>query len=470
MSDDTTLAGAGAYAPRARLETAAVAEFWDGSGARGVDSLAVPAADEDSLTLGAAAGRRALSAAGVSADAVAHLAYATTTPPVAEPELTPRLGEFLGVPADASRETHAGGTRAGTAALSATVARDARPALVVAADTPRGEPDDGVDHAAGAAAGAVVVTADGDGATLSEPGTHATDYPGTRYRRRGETATERLGVTSYERAAFREPVAAAVADLPVDAGAAEAVAVTAPDGSLPARALAATEAAPAPDAITTPVRTLGDTGAAGPLVGLARAFAADATATLLVGVGSAGSADATLVSGSAPAETRLDGEHTLSYGEAARRRGDLAGSPPAGGGAAVSVPTWRRSRAARYRLVAGRCPACGALRFPPEGACTDCHELVDYDRVSLPRRGEVVTVTGVSADGAPPEFVPQATRDGGFPVGVVRFRVDDAAVDVPLQVCDTEEVAAGDTVERVLRRVYEQEGVVRYGAKARPVG
>ncbi|MEZ3143615.1 zinc ribbon domain-containing protein [Halobaculum sp. MBLA0143] len=470
---ETVVAGAGAYAPSARLPTDAIAAFWDGDRARGVDSVAVPAADEDSLTLGAAAGRRALSAAGVDAAAVEHLAFATTTPPVEEPELTPRLGEFLGVPAGASRETHAGGTRAGTAALSATVARAARPALVVAADAPQGEPDSPEGDAAGAAAGAVVVTADGDGATLSAWGRHAEDYPGTRYRRRGETETESLGVTSYDRAAFREPVVAAVSALPGDAApeGTEAVAVTAPDGSLPARALAATDAAPSPSAITTPVRTLGDTGAAGPLVGLARAFDDDAARTLLVGVGSAGSAAATVVDGTAPTETALDGDRELSYAEATRRRGELAGSPPAGGGAAVSVPTWRQSRAARYRLVAGRCPDCGALRFPPEGACTGCRALVDYERVTLPDRGEIVTVTGVTADGAPPEFVPQATRDGGFPVGIVRFTVDGATVDVPLQVCDADpsDATAGDTVERAIRRVYEQEGVVRYGAKARPV-
>ncbi|WP_321170857.1 zinc ribbon domain-containing protein [Halobaculum halobium] len=30
----------------------------------------------------------------------------------------------------------------------------------------------------------------------------------------------------------------------------------------------------------------------------------------------------------------------------------------------MSVPTWRRSQPARYRLRAGRCPDCGALAFP----------------------------------------------------------------------------------------------------------
>jgi hydroxymethylglutaryl-CoA synthase len=521
----TRIVSVGATAPRSRLSADEIASAWDRTKARGIDSVAVPDADEDSLTLAAAAARRALDAAAVEPGSVALLSLATTTPPVEEPELTPRLGAFLGVPETAARRSHAGGTRAGTAALAGAVASDARPALVVAADTPHGEPNSPEGHAAGAGAAAVVLddfeavsTAGADesrepatasGAEILAHAEYASDYPGTRFRDRGATETDGLAVTSYDRAAFREPAVGAVEALREQTGdggeashadprSVDALAITAPDGDRPARAAAAADLDP--ETMTTPVRTLGDTGAAGPLLGLARAFEAESAApddggdaggdtpqhTLLVGVGSGGSADATLVVGTAPVSVRLASERRVSYDAALRLRGEITSGEPAGGGAAVSVPTWRRSRTARYRLVAGECPECDALTFPPEGACSNCRSLVAFERVQLPRRGTVVTVTEISPGGAPPEFVPQAERGGDFPVGIVRFERDGASVDVPLQLCgvggvgtasaqgkDTsgrDTVAAGDTVERVVRRIYEQEGVVRYGAKGRVVG
>jgi hydroxymethylglutaryl-CoA synthase len=182
----------------------------------------------------------------------------------------------------------------------------------------------------------------------------------------------------------------------------------------------------------------------------------------------------------------------VTYAEALRLRGEVTGDPPAGGGAQVSVPSWRRTREARYRPVAGRCPDCGTLTFPPEGACTGCSALVDFERVRLAREGRVETVTGVSPGGAPPEFAQQEARGGEFAVAVCGFgpadggeeagvdgagagtaadgSVTDGTVSLPLQVTDADPgtVAAGDAVEAVLRRVYTQEGVTRYGTKVRP--
>ncbi|WP_321170856.1 hypothetical protein [Halobaculum halobium] len=80
-------------------------------------------------------------------------------------------------------------------------------------------------------------------------------------------------------------------------------------------------------------------------------------------------------------------------------------------------------------------------------------------------------MTGVSPDGAPPEFARQAERGGEYAVAIVRFERDGAAASVPMQVADAkpDAVAAGDPVRAVFRRIYEQEGVVRYGRKAKLV-
>ncbi|UIO98678.1 zinc ribbon domain-containing protein [Halobaculum sp. CBA1158] len=484
---DARILGAGTYAPRARLAGDAVAEAWGRFQPRGVDAVAVPAPDEDALTMAATAGERALSAAGVDGADLAGLAFATTTPPVAEEDLTPRLGAALGVPADATTRYAGRSTRAGTRALRAARDAGAFPTLVVAADCPRGKPGEVEGQAAGAGAAAVVL---GDpatpGARLLGDAEVAADYPGTRFRRPGTETVEGLGVSAYDRRAFVRPVAAAVdvlggnaadgdpSDTAPDIGdptEVDALAITAPDGDRPARAARAIGIDS--DAVATPVDRLGDLGAAGPLVGLATALRAGATRTLLVGWGSGAGADALLVSGVAPVEgdTEADPDATASYPEALRLRGEITtDEPPAGGGAAVSVPTWRRSIPARYRLRAGRCPDCGALAFPPEGACPDCHSLVEYEAAPLPSVGTIQTVTGVTPGSAPPEFARQAARGGDYAVAIVAFERDGRSVSVPMQVCaaDPDDASAGDAVRAVFRRVYEQEGVVRYGRKAVP--
>jgi hydroxymethylglutaryl-CoA synthase len=157
----------------------------------------------------------------------------------------------------------------------------------------------------------------------------------------------------------------------------------------------------------------------------------------------------------------------LTYAEYLRRRGTITSGEPEGGGAYVSVPSWQRTVPQRHRLVAGRCPACDALNFPPSGACLDCSERVAYDRVELPGTGTVEAATTIAQGGAPPEFVEQQSRSGPFVSAVVALDgPDGGSVSVPAQVlAGSEDVAVGDEVVTTIRRVYQQEGVIRYGFK-----
>lgn len=465
----TNVVGAGVYTPRYRIDASEIGDAWGRFQASGIREKAVAGADEDALTMGTAAAKRALDAAGVDAEAIASLHFASTTPPMAEEDLTPRLGAFLGVGAGVATRTLVGSTRAGTQALLVAAAAERFPALVVAADCPRGEPNSPEEHAAGAGAVAFVLD-DGDGgATLVTSGEYVADYPGTRFRERGDDSVQGLGITSYDRRAFRECVAGAVdalGDPPVES---DAVALQAPDGKLPGRAFRSLET----DAdLVTVAGDRGDLGAASAPAALARAFDAGHEAVLTIGYGSGAGADALLLEGTAPVEANDDhGTTIVDYAHYLRLRGVLTGDGPAGGGAQVSIPSWRRSRAARYRLEAGRCPACGALAFPPSGACPDCHELVEYDPVRLSRTGTVETATGVSPGGAPPEFAVQAEQGGDFGVAIVSFAATDGdgEASVPVQVTDEgADLAAGDGVEAVVRRIYTQEGVTRYGTKVVP--
>lgn len=494
------IAAVGGYVPRLSLPAEAYREAWGTAPAPGVDRTAVPDADEDSLTLAAEAGRRALDAAAADPGDVASLAFATTTPPAEEDETVVRLMSLLGTPADARTREYGRSTRAGVAALADALTGDApRPALVVGADCPRGSPGSDAEAAAGAGAGAALVV-DGGALFATATGEHADPYPGTRFRRRGRIQTESLGAAAYERDAYRTCVARAVADALVDdgeavEGAPDAIALTAPDGKLPHRVAGQAPGLNAERiAAGTVVDRTGDAGVAAPFLGLADALANGSERPLIVGYGGGSGATAVSLSkdGAVAVDAVIDPATDLTYAAYARRRGFVTDEAPAGGGASVSVPSWRRTLPQRHRLVGGRCLDCGALTFPPDGACVGCGSLTGYESVRLPGTGTVEAVTTVGAAGAPPEFATFGQRAGPFGVAVVAFdppeagsdgrgRSDetgasdvgarcDAPVSIPVSViADVDAPTIGDRVRTVPRRIYEREGVVRYGLKVVPI-
>jgi hydroxymethylglutaryl-CoA synthase len=478
QGDGLAITAVGAYAPRLRIDADAFAEAWGRFEASGIQQKAVPEADEDTLTMAEAAAKRALDAAGLDGETLAALSFATTTPPLAEEELVVRLGSMLGAEGTASHDQFTVSTRAGTRALVAALDAERAPALVVAADCPRADPPDEREHAGGAGAAAFLLEAAGDGARVTAHGEHVTPRPGERFRESSDTRVQGLGVTSYDRSAFHDALAGATADAGIEDPDVSAAAVQAPDGKRPYRATGPLGVDS--DAIQTcaTVHDLGDTGAASVPLSLARAFANGHDQVLGAAYGSGAGADALRIEDGERVATdlALDGAVDLSYADYLRRRGDLGGEEPEGGGAYVSVPTWERSLPQRHRLVAGRCPDCGALAFPPEGACTECHGLVDYESVRLPGHGTVEAVTRIGRGGAPPEFAAQQVQSGAFGVAIVAFDgPDGGAVSAPMQVTDHDhevdgDLSVGDRVEAVVRRIYTQEGVTRYGCKVRPAG
>ncbi|MXV60730.1 ACP synthase [Natronorubrum sp. JWXQ-INN-674] len=471
----TAITGVGAYAPRFRITADAFEDAWGQFQAAGVNEKAVAAADEDALTMAYEAGTRALEAAAVDPAEIDWLAFASTTPPLAEEDLTARLGAMLEVDETATRHVFAGSTRAGTRALWAgmdALASDATTGLVVAADAPQGDPDDGVDHAAGAGAAAFVLAAEGP-AKIVDRSEYAVPYPGTRFRDSGANETQGLGVTQYDRTAFTETIGGAVSGLEAEPDV-EAAAIQAPDGKLPYRAAGAAGVGTDEIQAAATVHDLGDLGAASVPVSLASALEDGYGSVLAVSQGSGAGADAFLIEsdGDVPTNAALEGDDPLSYAEYLRQRGVVTTGPPSGGGAYVSVPSWRRSIPQRYNLEAGRCPECGALSFPPEGACSSCGALEEYESVQLSGEGSIEAVTTISQGGAPPEFAEQQARSGDYAAAIVALETDDGSEAASIAAmgtdADPDAFSVGDRIETTIRRIYTQEGVTRYGFKVRP--
>jgi uncharacterized OB-fold protein len=107
------------------------------------------------------------------------------------------------------------------------------------------------------------------------------------------------------------------------------------------------------------------------------------------------------------------------------------------------------------------------MKFPPTGACVGCAERVNYEEVEPDGNGTVLATTIIES-GAPPEFVQLLESEDAIAVAVVEL---DEGARVPAMVtdCDPHDVKRGDRVTSVVRKMYKQEGVVRYGTKFRPV-
>ncbi|QHS17716.1 3-hydroxy-3-methylglutaryl CoA synthase [haloarchaeon 3A1-DGR] len=490
--------------PEYRLSSEAIAEAWGTSHAPGVERKAVAGADEDALTMAVAAAERVLagdadgttggdaaSPDAVDPDRVDLVVTATTTPPMEEGEFTPRLVRALGLPADVATATVGGSTAAGGEALARGLeAAASRTALVVVSDCPAGDPAE-TDHPMGAGAAAFVLSSD-PAVAVGEPAWHVEEYPGIRHRERGAETVDTLDITTYQRTAIRESISAATESLALDAdgvldaeslAAVDAAAVHQPDGSIPYRATGDLPFEPETVQSGTVADRIGDAGAATVPIGLLAAVAdangesdgaesGDADRRSVAAFFGGGTAVSLACRGtlSVAGVEELDGGESITYDEYLRKRGTIVDGDIAGGGAHVSLPNWQNSLDQRYRLVAGRCPECGGVTFPPTGACRECHERVTFEEFEAPRTGTVRAVTVIGQGGAPPEFAGHQQRDGAYGVAIVDLGAGDDEITLPGQLTDADPnaVEVGDTVTATVRRIYEQEGVPRYGVKFVP--
>ncbi len=133
----------------------------------------------------------------------------------------------------------------------------------------------------------------------------------------------------------------------------------------------------------------------------------------------------------------------------------------------VSVPLYKRTIPQRYGLVGLRCKKCGWINFPPKGVCKNCKESLDFEKVKLSGKGTIYSYTVISAAAAPPEFSKQEKYGGTYVVALVDLD-EGPRIVAQLTDCKPGEVKIGMRVKAVLRRIYEDEGVIRYGFKFKP--
>lgn len=448
------IAAAGVAAPRYRVPRDAYEEAWGRFAARGVEAKAVPAHDEDRVTLAVAAARDAL-AAGTGADPSLVVLATAGEAPRSEP-----VAEALALD-EASLEVLAGSPARGVQALAR--ARDhaaarGEAALVVAAEAPRGRPEESAEHGLAAGAAALLVTPDGPAALGPSVGRTREALGGGRTDRDGLRRDHPVGARARE--VLRE-AAAEAAD--TSSGPVGLVAAYPPG-------VAGLEA----EAVTAPRRMAGDLLAAAPLASLVEALGDPAGVPVVVGAAGSGDAAALVVTADEPVPgaggvaAAFGAAESIGWDEHVRQRGLLPPHPPEEEhpmGAHVPMDDFNATAAQRYRLEGQECAACGRLHFPPRPTCQGCHGT-DFEPAPLSGEAEVVASTTIGRGGAPSEFAREQRLTGSYDVAIVELEEGPRVV---ARLADVEpgEAGVGDDVEPVLRRLYEQEGAVRYGTKFR---
>jgi uncharacterized OB-fold protein len=134
----------------------------------------------------------------------------------------------------------------------------------------------------------------------------------------------------------------------------------------------------------------------------------------------------------------------------------------------VSIPTYSRSIPQRYALIAARCRSCGTIDLPRSVKCLKCGGA-EFEPLKLSGRGKIYCFTTISRGASPPEFSTQQNLAGPYLVAVVELEEGPKTV-AQMTDCKVEELKIGLFVESTFRRIYEDDGVIRYGIKFKPAG
>jgi 3-hydroxy-3-methylglutaryl CoA synthase len=308
--------GHGGYVPLYRVRRDDVAAQF-GGGASG--ESAVPARDENHVTMAGEAAETALSRAGIEASDLGAVLSASVTDPLAEHGVAAHVAYRMGATGDVRtgdfRSTRRASTDALVAAEAYTAAGD--PTLVVAVDVMPADPDDDGTAAAGAGAGAFVLRPEADApvATVEATGRETTGFV-EHHREHGavaETGDARFERRRGVRPSAESAVERALGDATDDPGRAVAAA---PDRRMADAALDSVEV----DRYT--VRdAVGDAGAASFALDLVAALesADPGTEVLAVNYGAGGADAVRLTAGDAARtgddsiEALLDAKEYVTY-------------------------------------------------------------------------------------------------------------------------------------------------------------
>jgi hydroxymethylglutaryl-CoA synthase len=465
----------GTYLPYWRLQRSAIAGVLGSGPTKG--SRAVASYDEDGVTLGVEAARRALAVGDCQPQ---DLLFSTPAPGYLDKTNATTVHAALGLGRACAAYDFIGSSRSAMGALlSALQGSSHRITMTVASDLRTGLAGGAEERDSGDGAVAIVCGAGGAVAELIGRGSSSDEFL-DRWRVPGEVDShvweERFGEEIYVPLA-RE----AVADALKDAGITESDVDHAIVAGLHVRAVKAIGAgldvakeAMAPDLLGV----VGNLGAAHAGVALADVLERAVPGQVVLVLSVADGADALVLrttdalsaaqaarrEAGVPtvAEQVAAGRDDLSYASFLSWRGQLSKEPPRRPDPErPGAPTVHRSDTWKYAFAASRCLACGFRHMPPTRACLSCKAIdqMQPERLAdVPGTVATFTVDHLAYSLSPPVVGVIVDFDGG---GRYRCEITDVRAD---------EVAIGSRVEMTFRRIWTAQGVHNYFWKARLVG
>jgi hydroxymethylglutaryl-CoA synthase len=463
------IASYGAYIPIFRLGRQEMSQAWGIPGIPGERSVAN--ADEDSITMAAAAALECL--AGIDPAAVDGVYFASTTPPYTEKQCAPVVAGVLDLRQDIVTADFTDSLRSATVAMRAAhdaiESGSANSVLVVAADNRPAEPETMWEQLLGDGAAAFLLSKEGPATVRAfHSVTSEVIGPWRRSADRYVRAFEPKLETQYGYMASMAAAAKALAESeglgPKDIS--KAV-FSANDPRAHAN-LGRQLGLEMPQIQDTGFLLLGNTGTPQVLMMLAAALDAAKAGDKLLVANYGDGADAFLVEvndafPAVPAkrsiQTYLLNKRMLpNYNAYAAFRKLMDRDryvPPSS-----PVIYWRDSKM-ELALYGARCRKCGTVQYPPPRVCVECGTKDELDEVKLAHKGTVFTFTldhlvgGEYLNTPVPRVV--ADLEGG---GRTFLDMTD---------CDPKEVSIGMPVELTLRRLHEGAGFHNYYWKCQPV-
>ena len=136
-------------------------------------------------------------------------------------------------------------------------------------------------------------------------------------------------------------------------------------------------------------------------------------------------------------------------------------------GSYISLPSYLNTIEQRYRFVGKRCEMCGAIFFPPRLICLECGHG-KMEKIKLSGDGTILTYTVIARGGAPTEFDDLQNMTGDYAVALVELK-EGPKITGQMTYCEPGDLKIGQKVKAVFRVLYEQEGVLRYSYKFKPI-
>ena len=480
MVNRTGIVSYGGYVPRYRLSSETLASAWGDRLPPG--GRAVANADEDSLTLAAEAALDSLlmreNRDSDFRPTIDLVVFASTTSPYLEKQASTVIAQVCDLRREVRTHDITNSMRAGTqaiqTALDAVEAGSARQALVTAADMRNAAPRSAGEAGFGDGSAALVLGEDRviaeivSSFSLADEITDSWRRPGDSFARLWE---ERFVQTKGYLSVVPEAIKASLSKARLSPKDIARIVGNGPDAR--SIALAAKSAGLNPATVADHLfDTVGNTGAAMPLMVLARALETAQPGERILLFSYGGGADVLIFEVTPEIGNYRDGKKRgvgyylgcsaplKSYEQFIRFRELIVTEAPRRDlPVASAVQTWR-DRDIIYGLYGTQCTACGAFQYPPQRICYKCQVLDQNEPVRFAnRKSTLFTYTRdfLNADIDPPSVMSVINFEGG---GRMYCMMTDR---------DPDKVAIGMPLEMTFRRIFEASGFRNYYWKCRPV-